>query len=408
MLTKNNLNSFLTLGYFLDYKEIRFIPVPQIDTGKYSGLSEAELIETGSKILLDVLSANFKNGSKNFVPLSGGLDSRTLLGGLLKFTSTDNIKTFTYGLPGTFDFEIGRDVSKRFGVQNFSLNFNDVEFSVDMLIDAAKRFRGQTMLFFHPDHRKLNEMFPDHYYWTGFFGDVASGDGYRQIDSRNMNEETVKLRFLQNNQYVHSIQLASEPVESLIPLLEGMDININNISTYDKLDIYDRQAKYIAPHKCPDGFRMVAPFLTPDWLNFIMSVPVRFRKKGYLYHRILLYTFPELFSLPTRNNYGLSLKAGEFEIFLKKIQTKLLYYTGNRKYIQLLNTNYFNINEFIRTNTALRAIVPEAINRLKRRNILQWLDLDRITNDHMAGRADYGDALQVLASLELILETKGE
>ncbi|OQB59520.1 MAG: hypothetical protein BWX96_02734 [Bacteroidetes bacterium ADurb.Bin145] len=408
MLTTRNLNSFLTLGYFLDYKEIRFIPVPQIDTGKYSGLSEAELIETGSKILLDVLSANFKSGSKNFVPLSGGLDSRTLLGGLLKFTSTDNIKTFTYGLPGTFDFEIGRDVSKRFGVQNFSLNFNDVEFSIDMLIDAAKRFRGQTMLFFHPDHRKLNEMFPDHYYWTGFFGDVAAGDGYRQIDSKNMNEDTVKLRFLQNNQYVHSIQLANEPVESLIPLLEGMRININNVSDYDKLDIYDRQAKYIAPHKCPDGFRMVAPFLSPDWLNFIMSVPVRFRKHGYLYHRILLYTFPELFSLPTRNNYGLSLKAGDFEILLKKIQSKLLYYSGNRKYIQLLNTNYFNINEFIRTNPALRTIVPEAISQLKQRNILPWLDLDKITNDHMAGRADYGDALQVLASLELILKAKGE
>jgi asparagine synthetase B (glutamine-hydrolysing) len=85
--------------------------------------------------------------------LSGGLDSRTLLGGLLKFTSADNIKTFTYGLPGTFDFEIGRDISKRFGVQNFSLNFNDVEFS-GHAARSAKRYRGQTM-HFSPDHRSL-------------------------------------------------------------------------------------------------------------------------------------------------------------------------------------------------------------------------------------------------------------
>jgi hypothetical protein len=340
--------------------------------------------------------------------LSGGLDSRTLLGGLLKFTSSDNIRTFTYGLPGTFDFEIGRDISKRFGVQNFSLNFNDIEFSVDMLLDAAKRFRGQTMLFFHPDHRKLNEMFPDHFYWTGFFGDVASGDGYRQINSKKMDVETVKLRFLENNRYVQSLHIASEPIESLKPLLEGADININNISLYDKLDIFDRQNKYIAPHKCPDGFKMVAPYISKGWLDFIMSVPSIFRKKGYLYHRILLHTFPELFSLPTRNNYGLSLKASEVEILLKKIQSKLLYYTGNRKYVQLLNTNYFNINEFIRTNPALRTIIPETIGQLKRRNILPWLDLDQITNDHMAGKADYGDALQVLASLELILRAKGE
>jgi hypothetical protein len=193
------------------------------------------------------------------------------------------------------------------------------------------------------------------------------------------------LKFLQNNQYVNSIYLASEPIESLKPLLEGMDENINNINSYSKLDIYNRQAKYIAPHKCPDGFRMVAPFLTPEWLEFIMSIPARYRKHGYLYHRILLYTFPELFSLPTRNNNGLSLKASEFEILLKKIQMKLLYYTGNRKYIQLLNTNYFNINDFFRTNPVLRTIVTGAIGKLRDRNILPWLDLDQITVDHMSG-----------------------
>lgn len=405
MLT-TNLNSFLTLGYFLDYKE-KIIPVPQIDVSKYSDLSLQELTETGSEILLDVFSESVKAGSKHLIPLSGGLDSRAILGGLLRFTSADNIKTFTYGVPGTFDFELGRSISKMSGVENFSLNFNTFRFSTEMLLDAARRFRGQTMLFFHPDHRELNEMFPDHYYWTGFFGDVASGDGYRTPAKNIIDERSIKLKFLENNRYVHSVYLANEPLDSLFSLLDGGKVDINNIGLYEKLDIFDRQAKYIAPHKCPDGFQIIAPYLSLKWLNFIMSVPGRFRKGGFLYHRILLHTFPDMFKQPTRNNSGLSLEANGFEVFMRRFYMKFLYYAGGKRSVQLRTTNYFDLNDFIRNNLSLKKIIVDSIEGLKNRDLVPWIDLDKLLNKHMTGKANYGDALQVLASLELILTSGG-
>ena len=44
------------------------------------------------------------------VPLSGGLDSRTILAALLEAGLKDRITTVTYGTPGTWDYDIACDV----------------------------------------------------------------------------------------------------------------------------------------------------------------------------------------------------------------------------------------------------------------------------------------------------------
>jgi hypothetical protein len=407
MLTTQNLNSFLTLGYFLDYRGNDIIPLPQVDTQLYEKVKLNELVEIGSKILLESFSDSFKPNSKHLVPLSGGLDSRSILGALLKFTNSDNINTFTYGIPGTMDYELGRNISKMYGIDNLSINFNNFQFSSEMLLDAAKRFRGQTMLFFHPDHRQLVKMFRNHYYWSGFFGDVAAGDFFSHPKITDRTDiKSLKLKFLKDNLYVRSINLSSEPIEHLSPLLDGLELKIDNINFFEKLEIFNRQTKYTFPHKCPDGFNMVVPYLSINWLNFIMSIPREFRKKGLLYHKILLYTFPDLFNLPTRNLYGLSLNTSEFELLFKRIEYKLLYYFGGKKSIQLKNTNYFNISDFIRNNESLRRIIIDSIMKLKERSIVPWINLDHLLDDHLSGKANYGDALQVLASLEIILTSK--
>jgi hypothetical protein len=44
--------------------------------------------------------------------------------------------------------------------------------------------------------------------------------------------------------------------------------------------------------------------------------------------------------------------------------------------------------------------------KLKERSIVPWINLDHLLDDHLSGKANYGDALQVLASLEIILTSK--
>ena len=73
-IMQKNINSFLQLGYFLDYKnpDLSF-DFSGVDKEKYAGATEQELIEEGSKLWLEAISANFKPNEKHLVPISGGL-----------------------------------------------------------------------------------------------------------------------------------------------------------------------------------------------------------------------------------------------------------------------------------------------------------------------------------------------
>jgi hypothetical protein len=42
---------------------------------------------------------------------------------------------------------------------------------------------------------------------------------------------------------------------------------------------------------------------------------------------------------------------------------------------------------------------------LNQRNIIDWVDIETILNDHLAKKGDFSDALIVLASLEIHLKS---
>ena len=123
-MSQQNLNSFLKLGYFLDYKNNKdiFIDVSSIDKQKYQKVSENELINIGSKLWIESISANFQSNQKHLVPISGGLDSRSILAGVLKHTEAKNIYTYTFGTPNTLDYDVGNYVAKKIGTNHKSFD----------------------------------------------------------------------------------------------------------------------------------------------------------------------------------------------------------------------------------------------------------------------------------------------
>ena len=406
MISTENLNSFLTLGYFLDYKKNSYPLIPQTNPSLFDELNESELVNIGSKILLDVIKDKMGTNKKHLVPLSGGCDSRAIVGSLLKYTNASNIKTFTYGIPGSFDYEIGKDLSKSLGIEHFEIDLSKQKYSLEMLLNTSKRFNHQTFLFYHPDYDIIQEKFIDHIYWSGFSGDNSAGSHIPKWESEEMSTNYIIKKFLQNNLYVKSIYLACEPLDSLIPLIDGQSVKIENLSRYETLDFYNRQTKYIEPHVCPLGFNVIAPFSSHEWLNFICSVPTKYRKNVILYEKILLQTFPELFTFPTKNKYGLSLKSSNFSVMMKKINFKIQNKIGFNDVINKKLLNYFDINTAVRNNESIRRIVSENLKDLTSRNILPWLNPNKILNEHLKSNRNYGDALQVLASLEIILKSK--
>jgi hypothetical protein len=67
--------------------------------------------------------------------------------------------------------------------------------------------------------------------------------------------------------------------------------------------------------------------------------------------------------------------------------------------------NYLEFNEKIRIKKDLRDIVSANIQELKKRKIIDWMDIETILNEHLSSQRDYADALIVLASLEIHLKS---
>lgn len=67
--------------------------------------------------------------------------------------------------------------------------------------------------------------------------------------------------------------------------------------------------------------------------------------------------------------------------------------------------NYLDFNEKIRTKKDLKDVISTNVMDLKQRNIIDWIDVEEILNNHLSKKGDFADALIVLASLEVHLKS---
>ena len=67
--------------------------------------------------------------------------------------------------------------------------------------------------------------------------------------------------------------------------------------------------------------------------------------------------------------------------------------------------NYLDFNEKIRTKKDLKDVIINNVMDLTQRNIIEWIDIEKVLNNHLANKGNYADALIVLASLEVHLKS---
>lgn len=403
-----NINSFLLLGYFIEYNNDKYkLDYSSIDKTKYLNYSEEELIDIGIKKFLGVINENFIPGRKHVVPLSGGLDSRAILGGLLEFTEAKNIYTYTFGTSGTYDYDIGNLVAKKIGTNHVSFPLAEYQYNMDEMIDIAKRVDFQTILFHHPPVWEVDKQFSDGIIWSGYVGDAVVGGHLKKHPSRTLSE--AKKRYLNSRAVVKSINLTNCDLTYFFDYFSCQCVDMNNLSLDEQILFDEGCQKIAAPHVLMKGYKYLTPFINNSWMDFMLSIDNKYRFNQYLYKKIILKTFPKLFSLKIKSNYGLPLNASNSLIFLNKVITKSKRICN--RYNPLFNNphlNYIDFDNAIRTRTDLRKIVYENIMELKSRKIVEWINIDEIWKHHINQQANHGIALIALTSLEIILIAQGK
>jgi len=400
-MDNKNLNSFLKFGYFFAYENSRIkFDFTGVDKKRYIDVDEEELIELGSEYWRSSISKSFELNKKNVVPISGGLDSRAILAAMLEHAEASNINTYTFGTPGTLDYDIGNYIAKKIGTKHTKLPLTDYQYSVEDEIEVSRRIDHQTFLFRHPPLKELDELYPSYLIWSGFIIDWVAGSHLPLCKAKVFSDAKVKA--FDSGAFVRSVDLTNMSREELVDVF-NCDVFDSDILSYEEqIEANHHLVKYTAPHILYKGFEYKTPVMFKKFFDFFLSIDDKYRHNECLYKKILLKSFPKEFSYKTKTNFGLPLGAGKNAIFLKRVHNKFLRTIGLTRSAGI---NYLDFNEKIREKLDLREIIISSINDLEKRDVVDWVDIGLILKSHLSGRGNYADALIVLASLEIHLKS---
>ena len=383
-----------------------------LDFATRSETSFSLLVAEGARVLRESFrSFSDTKGGVHVLPLSGGLDSRAILCGLLECFDSSAIQTVTFGTPGTWDFEIGRQVAHAAGVRHESINLlaDDWTWETSKLVRTASHLQRPIWVFDAFVNRSIPERFgTECTYWSGFMGDPLCGSHLPEKES--LTWEEAKERFARQNRLSRSLELTPPgfAAEDSIPSTSFLPPSV--LSYDEQLDFGIRQQCLIKQIVLPTGYEYRTPFIHPDWVAFMLNAPRRYRENQRLYKEILQIAYPTLFSLPTKINRGLPLNASRYRSQLRRVVLMARsigpkFYPGRFWGIDP-RVNYIDFDEGLRELHDLKTVVRENIHDLKRRGIVDWVDMEGLWRSHQRKQGNFADALTLLASLEINLKAQ--
>lgn len=370
-------------------------------------LSEAELIQEGARILHQLVGN--PAGADHVLPLSGGFDSRGLLGALLESVGPARLRTVTFGVPGTLDFELGRLIAKAAGVRSELIDLRTIRWHTADLVEFAAQHQQPLRVFFAYPYSQIRRCLkPESVVWSGIFGGSVVGT-HHCYEEPSTSWVQARSRFMAANAYANKGSLAPPGYDPLSSLPDAPWHDRATLLYDDQLNVYIRQGCLLSPALETKGWEFQMPYLHPDWLLFVLSMPHRYRY-ALLYRQALVAAFPALFALPIRSHRGLPVSAAPWRVKLRRLVIR-----ASKAPRRLIPSwpwgvdpvlNYLDFDQALRTKRDLRSVIDENIRDLARRQLVDWLDVERLWRQHRSGAVNRGDAVLLLASLELCLKAQ--
>lgn len=403
-----DINAFLEFGYIPEAE--LSIPEKIINASKKENLS-GNLIKKGSKALTATFRRAINETSSSaihIVPLSGGLDSRTILAGLLEHVDSSRIKTVTFGTPGTWDFKYGKKVASKAGVQNKTIDLTENKecWSAKRLQSYASDSVRPIRLFERAVNAYAHEIISNDHKniirWSGYLGDPLAGAHLKPISKKPDTWKQATDDFITKNRMTTELSHPDFAPADMLPDRPKMD----RLEYSEQLDYGIRQPYFIKPVVMFPKTK--TPFLMEEWVNFILRIPREQRLNRKLYRQIVLNKYPELFSeVPTDSAQGLKLTSPAW----KKKSARIIRHTKKKvadkfgiSYTRR-SMNYIDFESVFRKD--MRQIVENQLESLSERNIVDWIDIDRLKSAHMSGK-DKSNELRLLIALEMYLKEGGK
>lgn len=394
IIDESFLNTYLYWGYIPSPKDpdIFQIPVQTISTPR---------IEEAGDILSSEIERCASNGKHNVLPMSGGLDSRLILCELLRFVAPKDISMLTFGVPGSYDYEIPGLISKQLGIELLRIDLREVPVTTQLLLDDISVTNEWTYLLDSFYNRIVFKHFgKDVNYWSGFMGNNLAGEHLGWYSGTSWKEACST--YIKHERRSVLVQLFSNDYNPQAYLKEVPDDS--NVPYIDQLDFYHRQPKCILPIlSAPDeSYNQFFPLTAKSFMGYMMGLPEQYRINEVFYRSFVEERCKKIKDIPVKRTYCLPLR------YEGSMRMKIKRYAVNLKRIITNGTtpmmNYYDFNNEFRNRRDLKTMIAENLNDLASRKIIPWINIESIAKEFFDNKAPIHDAVSTLASLELYLK----
>jgi hypothetical protein len=355
------------------------------------------------------------------IPLSGGYDSRILLGAALERLGSNRIKVVTFGQPGQLDYDIGIHIAKELGIKSVSVDLSKVMLDWDALCISTQESPWTYVPdgFYNRHALESAKLSPKDIVLSGFMGDPLTGGHAFKRESDSVLSDFIMSQQREKNMWLPDA--CYRPDNKFTDLLAS-DYTVNA----DFLDFGVRQSSCISSIVSPlkkwknwdsslgaleDGVRFYTPFVDPEWASYWLHMDKKAKKGQSLYLEFLHLKFPYLAQFPSKATWGVRPN--------RKIMQKIFRYNCAIRYRldkALKNSNvrckctdnYVNFDEAFRSRADFKKIALIAIEYLEVNKVTPWLNLRLIYRDHCARKYNYSNALLVLIGLALNLHNESQ
>ncbi|WP_404423351.1 hypothetical protein [Thalassospira australica] len=368
--------------------------------------------------IFDDVFSKIKLDGYCIIPLSGGWDSRVMLGSALNRLPTCQIKTVSFGCPKQLDYELGYKLANSVGVEHHRVDLSKIQVNWLSLISSTRNSPWTYALdaFFNSFSISSVSNEKDTIL-SGFMGDPLTGGHTSPSTTKHeaIAEFQAKQKFSKRENISPSLYNPSEGLEHLVPPKE--------IKYIDYLDYGIRQANCIAPilgfkkfwagwgdyysQHCMTKANFLTPFTHKAWANYWLKASDNCKKDQKLYKEMINTNFPKLVEIGSKDTFGIP---HQKKMNIKIQQTISRGKKKAHRYFPCKLTrensmlNYVDFSTFFRIRNDYQEILYQAVDILDKNCIAPWVNFEKIIDLHMKRKEDNYQSILLIIGLALNIE----
>lgn len=345
----------------------RYWNYPYGETEPLEG-TEDELAEALHGHLMTALKRQLRGVNKLLLPISGGLDSRTMAGLLHQSSFSGDVLAYSYGQPGSRDVRYGRAIARKLGYRHVTIP-TPRDFVTHKMEQDAWLFDAEwsaelhwAVRFAYRDPSLGNSS--GHHVLSGMFGDIVLGCdrfNYRGIagDAHldavhlsklycHLNQEYASLDLIFGLLGIDVAAQAKRRIADFVYATLSPNAQLPPYYALMRAEFENRQRRHTGMvAQCIERDRpTLTPFLDTDVIEFALRIPYQALYDRKLYRRMIRNHLPKAAAIPYTGT-GLPLSSAPLRAAIQWRLDKLLQHLPKlRRHLDRRNA-FFNFKEGI-------------------------------------------------------------